>query len=140
MTNGLSRETHHHLLLILILILFFFFFFLPSFQQACSQTLLFKEQLVYHLLFFFYIIILSSTPQFLDACWQLWGLIGSSGLKPRTFFLRLQRQRLFRLLPRKLCLKILITNKNRINETLKNPEKSLFEYVFCLFLPLFQHF
>ena len=30
-------------------------------------------------------------------------------------------------------LKILIPNKNRINETLKNPEKRLFLYVFCFF-------
>lgn len=28
---------------------------------------------------------------------------------------------------------MLITNKNRINETLKNPEKCLFGYVFCFF-------
>ena len=28
---------------------------------------------------------------------------------------------------------MLIPNKNRINETLKNPEKRLFGYVFCFF-------
>lgn len=34
---------------------------------------------------------------------------------------------------------MLILNKNRINETLKNPEKC-FSHLFLLFLPLFTYF
>ena len=35
---------------------------------------------------------------------------------------------------------MLIPNKNRINETLKNPEKSFFFYIFCLFGHFFAYF
>lgn len=35
---------------------------------------------------------------------------------------------------------MLIPNKKRINETLKNPEKCFFVYVFCFFSHFFTYF
>jgi len=49
----------------------------------------------------------------------------------------------FRCLLQNMRLKMLIPNKNRINETLKKPEnleKRLFYYIFLLFLPFFNYF
>ena len=135
MTNGLSRETHHHLLLILILFLFINFLFLPFNRLETRLCLLKNSKSIIYSSSIHHLIIYSSVLRCLSATLGFdseFGLVTANfvfyGCKDRSFF---------RCLLQKMRLKILITNKNRINETLKNPEKCLFGYVFCLFLPLF---
>ena len=135
MTNGLSRETHHHLLLILILILFLFnFLFLPFFpfnRLGTRLYLLKNSKSIIYSSSIHHLIIYSSVLRCLSATFgiRLKARIGNRelcfyGCKDRVFF---------RCLLQNMRLKILIPNKNRINETLKNPEKRLFLYVFCFF-------
>ena len=125
----------------LYLYLYFFFFnflFLPFFPFNRLGTRLYLLKNSQSIIYF------SSTHH------HLYHLLLSSQMPVGNFGIRLKarawnrelcfygcKDRVFsRCLLQKMRLKILIPNKNRINETLKNPEKRLFLYVFCVFFQI----